>query len=54
MNYRHVMITRFNVMFRDLAHTRAAGKGLDAAWLAERFDLFERYCLPSVLAQTCQ
>jgi hypothetical protein len=54
MHYRHVMITRFNVLYRDLAHTPAAGKGLDASWLAERFDLFERYCLPSVLAQTSQ
>jgi hypothetical protein len=54
MNYRHVMITRFNVLFRDLAHTRIALKGIDAAWLAKRFDLFERYCLPSVLAQTSQ
>jgi hypothetical protein len=54
MRYRHVMITRFNVLFRDLAHTPMARKGLDASWLAERFDLFERYCLPSVLAQTSQ
>jgi hypothetical protein len=54
MHYRHVIITRFNVLFRELAHKRVEGKGLDASWLAERFDLFERYCLPSVLAQTSQ
>ena len=54
MQYRHVIITRFNVLFRELAHKRVDAKGLDASWLAERFDLFERYCLPSVLAQTSQ
>jgi hypothetical protein len=54
MTYRHALITRFNVLYRELAHKRAKAKGLDASWLAERFDLFETYCLPSVLAQTCQ
>lgn len=45
-----VLLTRFNCRFRA-AWTRVA---IDAAWLDPRFDLFERYCLPSVLAQDCQ
>lgn len=45
---KHVLMTRFNL----------ATPGKEAAirnqpgWLAERFVLFERYCLPSVAAQT--
>ena len=52
MKFRHAIITRFNVRYRETAHKEA--KGVNAAWLAERFDLFESYCLPTVLAQTCQ
>lgn len=54
MKYRHAIITRFNVLYRELVHKTPKPKGLDASWLAQRFDLFEKYCLPSVLAQTCQ
>lgn len=52
MKFRHAIITRFNVRYRETAHKEA--KGVNPAWLAERFDLFESYCLPTVLAQTCQ
>jgi hypothetical protein len=43
-----VLITRFNLTTpgREAAYRGAAG------WLAGRFDLFERYCLPSVRDQT--
>lgn len=47
MPFRHVLMTRFNLA--------TPGKESDIrnrpGWLAERFDLFERYCLPSVAAQ---
>jgi Putative rhamnosyl transferase len=52
MKFRHAIITRFNVRYRETAHKEA--KGVNPGWLAERFDLFESYCLPTVLAQTCQ
>jgi len=48
--FRHVILTRFNVRWEDNPNTPSIG--IDPGWLSERFDLFERYCLPSVLAQT--
>src|SRR5690242_1987923 len=43
----HVLLTRFNVSF--------LGRPLpDRAWLAHRFELFEHFCFPSVVAQSCQ
>lgn len=47
MAIRHCIITRFNTRPtpRDTAH-------VDDRWLDERFDLFDRYCLPSVRSQT--
>lgn len=48
----HVLLTRFNLAM-DFG-----GKGqrrwLDQSWLRDRVRLFERYCYPSVAAQTCQ
>ncbi len=46
----HVVITRFNLPTpgREAAHRNRPG------WLEERFDLFERYCLPGMAAQTGQ
>jgi hypothetical protein len=54
MKFRHAIITRFNVRYREMVHRRYESKALDAGWLVERFELFERYCLPTVAAQTCQ
>jgi hypothetical protein len=45
---QHFLLTRFNVKVNyDSART-----GLDPTWLSHRFDLFERFCYPSVYAQT--
>ena len=42
----HILMTRFAI---------ALGRRVpSAAWLTRRFELFERYCLPSVLGQTFQ
>jgi hypothetical protein len=43
---RHVILTRFNVKIEQ-----AGPPDLD--WLEHRFSLFERFCLPSVQAQSC-
>lgn len=50
MDFRHFIITRFNVNIdrHECAHR------LGDTWLAERFDLFQRYCFPTVAAQTEQ
>jgi hypothetical protein len=44
--FRHVILTRFNVKVEQ-----SGRPGSD--WLEHRFELFERFCLPSVQAQTC-
>ncbi|TFB65839.1 glycosyltransferase [Cryobacterium sp. Hz9] len=46
----HVLLTRFNLPSAGPERVIRAQKG----WLAERIILFERYCLPSVRAQTNQ
>ena len=43
----HFILTRFNVL--KVKQTQADAPSLD--WLTHRFDLFERFCLPSVLSQ---
>jgi hypothetical protein len=46
----HTLISRFNLATPG----REAGFRTRPGWLEERFALFERFCLPSVAAQTCQ
>jgi hypothetical protein len=46
----HVVLTRFNLATGG----REAPIRNQPGWLTKRFDLFERYCLPSMAAQTCQ
>lgn len=50
LSIRHLVLTRFNLATpgREVAHRLRAG------WLEGRFDLFERYCLPAMAAQTEQ
>lgn len=50
VDFTHVIMTRFNVE-RPKRHDPMR---LDPDWLAGRFDLFEKYCLPSVAAQTAK
>ena len=45
----HFLLTRFNVRWRGYQPT-----GVDPVWLAHRFEIFERFCLPSVRGQTEQ
>lgn len=44
----HLLMTRFAVDFGRTANPMPLTK----TWFRRRFDLFEQYCLPSVLAQT--
>lgn len=50
MDYRHFIITRFNVNIYDIDFP----KRLEDTWLALRFELFQKYCFPTVRAQTDQ
>ena len=45
----HILLTRFNLPSPGVQSLIRAKEG----WLRERVKLFETYCLPSVIAQTC-
>lgn len=48
----HFILTRFNI---TLWQKDKNGKSIDhERWLEKRLELFEAYCLPSVMGQTCQ
>lgn len=49
MNYKHIILTRFNLQY-DLQ----SNIHIQDSWLEERFRLFEQYCFPSIIAQTNQ
>lgn len=46
----HFVVTRFNLR----ANPAVTGKALDPNWLASRFELFDRFCWPSMKGQTEQ
>jgi hypothetical protein len=50
----HFVMTNFNVYRTDTLRDKKGGEVRTPEWLEERFDLFERFCLPSIVAQTCQ
>ena len=57
--FDHIILTKFNLRSPnpDPRWTKIGTdeKGLpDDAWMDHRFDLFERFCYPSVMGQTCQ
>lgn len=49
MNYKHIILTRFNLQYDGQSDVH-----IQAKWLDERFRLFEQYCLPSIVGQTHQ
>ncbi len=55
---QHLVLTRFNLRLSNRSErwgTDKFGNPIDHdQWLQHRFDLFERYCLPSMAAQTNQ
>ena len=50
--FEHFLITRFNLRNPRWTSSRSQHPALSEAWLRDRFNLFEQYCLPSVAAQT--
>ncbi len=48
--FAHFILTRFNLPLKS--GPSAPRMGVDEGWLARRFELFERVCLPSVDRQT--
>ena len=52
--FKHFIITQFNVSF-DLSQADSPNaKGISEEYLSKRFDIFEKYCLPQIKAQTCK
>jgi len=48
---KHFLLTRFNLRNEEWITTRDGGAVLTEEWLIQRFELFENYCLPSVMNQ---
>ena len=51
-NLQHIILTRFNLLLWQ--KDKEGCKVRTVEWLEHRFDLFEKYCLPSLVHQTCQ
>jgi hypothetical protein len=51
-DYLHVILTRFNCSNSRLKNDREIPIRSQPGWLEQRFELFERYCLPSVHGQS--
>lgn len=49
---RHFILTRFNLLLWN--KDKEGDKVRTTKWLEHRFLLFENYCLPSIIGQTCQ
>ena len=49
---QHFLLTRFNILL--WSKDKEGNAVRNVKWLEHRFALFERYCLPSVVHQTCQ
>lgn len=50
---QHIVITRFNLKISGgFASDKSGSKTRSEEWLDHRFELFERYCLPSMAAQS--
>lgn len=52
MIFEHYLITRFNLKNQEWKFTKNNDTLLDDTWMKERMELFQNYCLPSVVNQT--
>ena len=48
---KHFIITRFNIKSQNWQQTKSGKSTQSEAWMNQRFSLFERFCLPSVINQ---
>lgn len=51
-DFKHLLLTRFNVRHGPWQADKHGQAVLTDAWLEHRFGLFDRFCFPSVAAQT--
>lgn len=50
----HFLITRFNLKVKDWTQTRDGHEVNQTDWLEHRYELFERFCWPSIVGQSNQ
>lgn len=53
-SFSHFLITRFNIPASNWKLDKNHNQVQDDVWLQKRITLFERFCLPSLMAQTCK
>jgi len=53
-DFKHLLLTRFNVRHAPWQADKHGQAVLTEEWLEHRFRLFDRFCFPSVAAQTCR
>ncbi|WP_375234779.1 glycosyltransferase [Winogradskyella sp.] len=51
-SFSHYIVTRFNIKSTGWLNDKNGKVVNDLAWLRKRYDLFERFCLPSMQSQT--
>lgn len=51
---KHFLLTRFNIRSENWKHTKSGVDILSDEWLDRRFDVFEKFCFPSVKNQSNQ
>lgn len=49
MQISHLIFTRFNIQYEEKDNI-----GIQPEWLEKRLRLFEQYCLPSIIRQSCK
>lgn len=54
VKFTHYLVTRFNVPVENWNIDKAGRPTLDEPWMTHRLWLFRKYCVPTIVAQTCQ
>ena len=52
-NFKHIVITRFNVKPVDLSTGKVIDRVFEDSWIEDRLAYFKNYCLPSIFNQNC-
>ena len=52
LSFSHFIITRFNIKNQGWEYDKNCKEVNNDEWLRHRIEIFEKYCLPSILNQT--
>lgn len=53
-NFTHYLVTRFNIQIKGNGPEYIPPAAKDESWEEERIPLFKKFCVPSVLGQSCR